>query len=61
MTGIEERERRTVEEAIEFATAGVRLSGGTVTEADKSAARRVLIGTSTAQEELADYLRELRG
>jgi hypothetical protein len=60
MAGIEQREKRTVEEAIEFATAGVRLSGGTVTEADQAAARRVLNGTSTAEEELAEYLRELQ-
>ncbi|MGF7123316.1 hypothetical protein C8K36_108238 [Rhodococcus sp. OK519] len=49
----------SVEEAIQFATAGVRLAGGTVTEANKAAARRVLNGTSTAEEELAALRRKL--
>ncbi|GAB2643502.1 hypothetical protein ABI214_12665 [Prescottella soli] len=49
----------SVEEAIQFATAGIRLAGGTVTEANKAAARRVLNGTSTAEEELAAFRREL--
>lgn len=50
---------RSVEEAIQFATAGVRLAGGTVTEADKAASRRVANGTSTVEEELAAFRREL--
>ncbi|GAB2643534.1 hypothetical protein ABI214_12645 [Prescottella soli] len=50
---------RSVEEAIQFATAGVRLAGGTVTEATKAASRRVANGTSTVEEELAAFRREL--
>lgn len=52
---------RSVDEAIQFATAGVRLAGGTVTEATKAAARRVANGTSTAEEELAALRRDLLG
>lgn len=52
---------RSVKEAIQFAAAGVRLSGGTVTEADKAAARRVANGTSAVDEELAAFRRELLG
>ncbi|NMM91299.1 hypothetical protein B2J88_44545 [Rhodococcus sp. SRB_17] len=50
---------RGIEESVQFATAGVRLAGGTVTEADKAAARRVLTGVSTAEQELAAFRREL--
>ncbi|MDI9916828.1 hypothetical protein [Rhodococcus sp. IEGM 1379] len=50
---------RGVEESIQFATAGVRLAGGTVTEADKAATRRVLTGVSTAEQELTAFRQEL--
>ncbi|NMM85655.1 hypothetical protein B2J88_14970 [Rhodococcus sp. SRB_17] len=50
---------RGVEESVQFATAGVRLAGGTVTEADKAATRRVLTGVSTAEQELAAFRQEL--
>ncbi|MDI9914078.1 hypothetical protein [Rhodococcus sp. IEGM 1379] len=50
---------RGVEESVQFATAGVRLAGGTVTEADKAATRRVLTGVSTAEQELAASRQEL--
>lgn len=49
---------RSVEESVQFATAGVRLAGGTVTEADKAATRRVLSGVSTAEQELAAFRQE---
>jgi hypothetical protein len=48
-----------VDDSVQFATAGVRLAGGAVTEGDQDAARRVLRGESTAEEELAAFLREL--
>jgi hypothetical protein len=44
---------------VQFATAGVRLAGGTVTEADKAATLRVLTGVSTAEQELAAFRQEL--
>lgn len=50
---------RSVEEVIQFATAGVRLAGGAVTEATKAASRRVANGTSTVEEELAALRRKL--
>jgi hypothetical protein len=50
---------RGVEESVRFAAAGVRLAGGTVTEADKAAARRVARGVSTPDEELAAFREEL--
>ncbi|MBY6382361.1 hypothetical protein HG717_00210 [Rhodococcus erythropolis] len=50
---------RGIEESVQFATGVVRLAGGTVTEADEAAARRVLTGVSTAEQELAAFRREL--
>ncbi|MCQ4119589.1 antitoxin VbhA family protein [Rhodococcus tibetensis] len=50
---------RSIEDSIQFATAGVRLAGGTVTEEDKAACRRVLNGETTAEEELAALRKEL--
>ncbi|AWK77063.1 hypothetical protein CBI38_37390 (plasmid) [Rhodococcus oxybenzonivorans] len=50
---------RGVEESIQFAAAGVRLASGTVTEADKAAARRVARGVSTPEQELAAFRQEL--
>lgn len=50
---------RGVEESVQFAVAGVRLAGGTVTEADKAAARRVARGVSTTEQELAALRQEL--
>ncbi|MDV7246213.1 MULTISPECIES: antitoxin VbhA family protein [Rhodococcus] len=52
-------ETRSIESSIQFATAGVRLAGGTVTEEDEAAARRVLCGETTVEEELAALRTEL--
>jgi hypothetical protein len=50
---------RSAEESVQFATGVVRLAGGTVTEADKAAARRVARGVSTPEQELAAFRQEL--
>lgn len=50
---------RSVEESVQFATGVVRLAGGTVTETDKGAARRVARGVSAPEHELAAFRQEL--
>lgn len=50
---------RGIEESVRFATGVARLAGGTVTKADEAAARRVLTGVSTTEQELEAFRREL--
>lgn len=50
---------RSSEESVQFATAGVRLAGGTVTEENEAATRRVLTGEKTAEQELSALRRTL--
>ncbi|MCT6735427.1 antitoxin VbhA family protein [Rhodococcus qingshengii] len=50
---------RTPEDSVVFATGVVRLAGGTVTDDDLAAGRRVASGETTVDDEISAYRAEL--